>query len=84
LFFQHNIADSNELSRQQFIQEIMVMKDLERHPNILQLVGCITLSGPVYLVMDYAANGDLLSFLHQQRAKSVSHIQGKYLYRESH
>ncbi|KAF6020561.1 hypothetical protein EB796_021129 [Bugula neritina] len=63
-------ADSNELSRQQFIQEIMVMKDLERHPNILQLVGCITLSGPVYLVMDYAANGDLLSFLHQQRAKS--------------
>ena len=61
------IADNDELARQQFIQEILVMKQLERHENILHMVGCITSAQPVCLVMEYADNGDLLTFLLSQR-----------------
>ena len=43
------------------------MKQLERHENILQMVGCITSAKPVCLVMEYADNGDLLTFLLSQR-----------------
>lgn len=60
-------GDCDDLAKHQFIQEILVMKDLEQHANILQLIGCVTLMDPVCLVMEYAVNGDLLSYLHSIR-----------------
>lgn len=47
------------------------MKQLEAHPNILQLIGCITSSDPVCLVMEHAVNGDLLSYLQSQRTTQI-------------
>ncbi|XP_067942100.1 uncharacterized protein [Watersipora subatra] len=59
----------NALSYQQFIEEMLVMKELDEHPNIIRLIGCVTLSQPACLITEYAANGDLLSYLQSIRLR---------------
>ena len=65
------VGNCSDMSRHQFIQEILVLKELEGHPNILKLIGCVTLSDPVCLVTEYAVNGDLLSYLQSLRQQMV-------------
>lgn len=49
--------------RKDFLDEINLMKSLPRHPNVLTLLGCCTqdVEKPVYMVLEYVGNGDLVS-----------------------
>ncbi|XP_078603210.1 uncharacterized protein LOC144877180 [Branchiostoma floridae x Branchiostoma japonicum] len=49
------------------------------HPNIIKLLGVITRSTPKCILLEYAANGDLLQLLKQQNRNNVGRLQGRFL-----
>uniref|UniRef100_A0A5S6QST0 receptor protein-tyrosine kinase n=1 Tax=Trichuris muris TaxID=70415 RepID=A0A5S6QST0_TRIMR len=49
------------------VSEMEVMKKIGRHINIINLIGCCTQNGPLYVVVEYCANGNLRNFLKSQR-----------------
>ena len=52
-----------------FIEEIILMKAVGSHKNIVSLIGCCTKSSPNFLVVEFASKGDLLSYLRERRKK---------------
>lgn len=47
--------------------EAEVMKIIGKHENIINLLGCCTQDGPFYLIVEYAAHGNLRDFLRRHR-----------------
>ena len=45
-----------------FLEEAAIMKDL-KHPNLVQLLGVCTREAPLYMIMEFMSNGNLLDFL---------------------
>jgi len=52
---------------QEFLEEIQLMKQIGYHRNILNLVACCTMTSPMFLVVEFANNGDLLHYLRERR-----------------
>ena len=52
---------------QEFLEEIQLMKQIGYHPNILNLLACCTMTSPMFLVVEFAKNGDLLNYLRKRR-----------------
>ena len=65
-----------------FLEEITLMKAVGSHKNIVNLIGCCTKSSPNFLVVEYAAKGDLLSYLRERR-KKVNTIQYNELFKKN-
>ena len=53
--------------KQQFKDEIKMMKKLGQHKNIVNMVACCTNKEPFLLVVEYVPNGDLLNYLRNIR-----------------
>ena len=51
-----------------FLEEIKLMKRNGRHPHIVSTLACVTVSQPLFLIVEYCCHGDLLSFLLKKRA----------------
>ena len=51
----------------EFLEEILLMKQIGYHPNILNLLACCTVTKPMFLVVEFAKNGDLLDYLRKRR-----------------
>lgn len=43
------------------------MKEVGSHRNIVNMLGCCTSVEPLFLVVEYLANGDLLNYLRKRR-----------------
>jgi len=65
---------SEPVGRQRFLDEMAIMKSLSGHPNIIPLIGCVTTTQPLSIIMEYASNGDLLSYLHSMRASEKVYL----------
>ena len=52
---------------QEFLEEIQLMKQIGYHLNILNLLACCTMTNPMFLVVEFAKNGDLLHYLRKRR-----------------
>ncbi|KAL9980676.1 hypothetical protein ACROYT_G009289 [Oculina patagonica] len=52
-----------------FLGEINLMKAVGSHKNIVSLIGCCIKSSPIFLVVEFASKGDLLSYLIERRKK---------------
>ncbi|XP_020617104.1 tyrosine-protein kinase receptor Tie-1-like [Orbicella faveolata] len=52
---------------QDFLEEIQLMKQIGYHLNILNLLACCTMTNPMFLVLEFAKNGDLLHYLRKTR-----------------
>ena len=52
---------------QEFLEEIQLMKKIGYHPNIVNLLACCTTTNPIFLVVEFAKNGDLLNYLKKRR-----------------
>ena len=58
---------ATEEQMQEFLEEIQLMKQIGYHPNILNLLACCTMTNPMFLVVEFAKNGDLLHYLRKRR-----------------
>ncbi|XP_065209731.1 plexin-A2-like [Planococcus citri] len=45
------------------VMEMELMKLIGRHDNVLSLLGCCTIDGPLYIITEYSPHGNLLDFL---------------------
>ncbi|XP_068709972.1 fibroblast growth factor receptor 3-like isoform X1 [Montipora foliosa] len=49
------------------VSEMETMKTIGKHKNIINLIGACTQGGPLYVVVEYAPNGNLRQFLRDRR-----------------
>ncbi|KAJ7374036.1 hypothetical protein OS493_009366 [Desmophyllum pertusum] len=61
-----------------FLEEISLMKAVGSHKNIVSLIGCCTKSSPNFLIVEFASKGDLLSYL-KERRKKVTDTNAPYM-----
>ncbi|XP_065209781.1 plexin-A3-like [Planococcus citri] len=52
------------------VMEMELMKLIGRHDNVLGLLGCCTLDGPLYIITEYSPHGNLLDFLRNRHLSS--------------
>ncbi|XP_020898230.1 receptor-type tyrosine-protein kinase FLT3, partial [Exaiptasia diaphana] len=67
----HDMADAEQT--REFLKEIQLMKDVGSHRNIVNMLGCGTLSDPMFLIVEYLPNGDLLHYLRKRRGKATKY-----------
>lgn len=56
------------------VREMEVMKIIGRHINIINLLGCCSQSGPLYVIVEYAPHGNLKDFLYKNRPLSKDQL----------
>ncbi|CAL4126368.1 unnamed protein product, partial [Meganyctiphanes norvegica] len=52
------------------VSEMEMMKMIGTHMNIINLLGCCTQHGPLYVIVEYAAHGNLRDYLRNSRPSS--------------
>ncbi|CAL2046335.1 unnamed protein product [Caenorhabditis brenneri] len=57
----------DEYEQGMFMAELTVMCAIEKHPNVLALIGGVTLTKPNKIVMEFVDEGSLLKFLHKYK-----------------
>ncbi|XP_026673736.1 mast/stem cell growth factor receptor Kit-like [Ceratina calcarata] len=61
-------VDIDDENREQFIQEIEMMRMAGNHPHLVNLIGyCTQPTQPICILLEYMQGGDLLTYLHRQR-----------------
>ena len=66
--------NANEEERKEFMDEIMLMKKVGKHQNVLSFFGCWTTTKPILLMIEYIAHGDLLHWLRHKRSQVLKVI----------
>ncbi|XP_033758518.1 fibroblast growth factor receptor 4-like [Pecten maximus] len=61
------LPEATEKGRKFFLAEMEVAKVLQTNINVIQLIGCYTLHEPWLLMLEYASEGTLYSFLQRCR-----------------
>nr|XP_058961494.1 fibroblast growth factor receptor 3-like [Pocillopora verrucosa] len=59
--------NASESERKDLLSELELMKQLKPHPNVIKLLGCVTKSEPMFVLIEYAPFGDLLGYLRRSR-----------------
>ncbi|TDG43775.1 hypothetical protein AWZ03_009807 [Drosophila navojoa] len=57
------------------VREMEVMKIIGRHINIINLLGCCSQNGPLYVIVEYAPHGNLKDFLYKNRPLSKEQLE---------
>uniref|UniRef100_A0A8R1DIM5 Protein kinase domain-containing protein n=2 Tax=Caenorhabditis japonica TaxID=281687 RepID=A0A8R1DIM5_CAEJA len=57
---------ADNVSKHEFLREILLMKTLGYHERLVNMLACITESEPLCLVVEYCDNGDLQQFLRER------------------
>ena len=66
LIFWHSssvIDGAPDVECQALLSEIQLMKQLDSHPHVVQMLACCTQGDTVAMVMDFFSNGNLRDFL---------------------
>lgn len=69
--------NATSVEREELLAELQLMKSMEPHENILNLLGQCTIGdGPVCLIVEYATYGNLRDFLRQceEVVLSLNHL----------
>lgn len=59
--------DATDREMSDLMVEMEMMKIIRGHKNIINLLGCCTQNGPLYVIVEYAPNGNLRDFLRDRR-----------------
>ncbi|XP_026755395.1 tyrosine kinase receptor Cad96Ca isoform X1 [Galleria mellonella] len=61
--------NASEKEKTDLLQELLVMKNLGPHPNVVRLIGCCTEKEPTFVIMEFVSLGKLQQFLRDSRAE---------------
>ncbi|PFX15764.1 Fibroblast growth factor receptor 1 [Stylophora pistillata] len=59
--------DATDQELMDLVSEMKVMKTIGKHKNIINLLGVCTQEGPLFVVVEFAAHGNLRQFLQERR-----------------
>ncbi|XP_014667612.1 PREDICTED: fibroblast growth factor receptor 3-like isoform X2 [Priapulus caudatus] len=62
--------DATDRELADLVSEMEVMKMIGKHTNIINLIGCCTQNGPLYVIMEYCSYGNLRDYLRDRRPTS--------------
>ena len=62
-----DFADAEQ--ERELLIEIESMKEIGQHKHVVSMIGCVTVSSPLYLIMECMPGKDLLKHLREQRSK---------------
>ena len=65
----HRIEHSTSEEKEDFLEEMYLMKKLESNAHVIGMLGCCTKGTPQCIVLEYMKYGDLLHFLRDKRKK---------------
>lgn len=65
------ILKDESLSKDDILREATIMKQF-RHPGLLTLYGVCSDTRPIFLVLEYMSNGDLSTYLKEDKGKTIS------------
>ncbi|XP_068733307.1 fibroblast growth factor receptor 3-like [Montipora capricornis] len=60
-------AGAPESDKKDLLSELEVMKTLKPHAHVIKLMGCVTQSEPLFVLIEYVPYGDLLGYLRKSR-----------------
>ncbi|XP_022809433.1 proto-oncogene tyrosine-protein kinase receptor Ret-like [Stylophora pistillata] len=60
-------SDASALEKKDLLSELDLMKQLDPHPHVIKLLGCVTNSGSLMVLIEYVPYGDLLGYLRRSR-----------------
>ena len=63
------LAFATDRQKDDFLEEIRLMKEVGQHKHIISLIGCVTISEPLCLIVEHMEHGDLLNFLRSRRSQ---------------
>ncbi|XP_018417451.1 PREDICTED: fibroblast growth factor receptor 1 isoform X4 [Nanorana parkeri] len=66
-------SDANEKDLSDLISEMEMMKMIGKHKNIINLLGACTQDGPLYVIVEYAAKGNLREYLRARRPPGMEY-----------
>uniref|UniRef100_A0A3B3UB25 receptor protein-tyrosine kinase n=1 Tax=Poecilia latipinna TaxID=48699 RepID=A0A3B3UB25_9TELE len=69
-------ADATEKDLSDLISEMEMMKMIGKHKNIINLLGACTQGGPLYVVVEYASQGNLREYLRGRRPAGLEYWSG--------
>ncbi|XP_071400101.1 fibroblast growth factor receptor 1b isoform X2 [Centroberyx affinis] len=69
-------ADATEKDLSDLISEMEMMKMIGKHKNIINLLGACTQDGPLYVVVEYASQGNLREYLRARRPVGLEYWSG--------
>ncbi|KAM9841006.1 fibroblast growth factor receptor 1b [Aulostomus maculatus] len=69
-------ADATEKDLSDLISEMEMMKMIGKHKNIINLLGACTQDGPLYVVVEYASQGNLREYLRTRRPVGPEYWSG--------
>ncbi|PFX16321.1 Proto-oncogene tyrosine-protein kinase receptor Ret [Stylophora pistillata] len=64
-----------ESDRMDLLSELEVMKILKPHPHVIKLMGCVTNSDPLLVLIEYIPYGDLLGYLRKSRGLNDTYFK---------
>uniref|UniRef100_A0A8D0CHL7 Fibroblast growth factor receptor n=1 Tax=Scleropages formosus TaxID=113540 RepID=A0A8D0CHL7_SCLFO len=65
--------DATEKDLSDLISEMEMMKIIGKHKNIINLLGACTQDGPLYVIVEYAAKGNLREYLRARRPQGMEY-----------
>jgi len=68
-------ASAPDSDRKDLLSELEVMKKLKPHPHVIKLVGCVTESDPLFVLIEYVPYGDLLGYLRKSRGLNDTYFK---------
>ncbi|XP_044180357.1 fibroblast growth factor receptor 2-like [Acropora millepora] len=68
-------ANAGESDRRDLKSELELMKTLKPHPHVIKLLGCVTESEPLLVLIEYVQYGDLLGYLRKSRGLNDTYYE---------
>ncbi|XP_022802387.1 tyrosine-protein kinase receptor Tie-1-like isoform X3 [Stylophora pistillata] len=67
--------DASESDTRDLVNELETMKQLKPHPHVIKLVGCVTETEPLLVLIEYVPFGDLLGYLRKSRGLNDTYFK---------
>ncbi|XP_044164835.1 platelet-derived growth factor receptor alpha-like [Acropora millepora] len=68
-------ANARESDKRDLKSELELMKTLKPHPHVIKLLGCVTESEPLLVLIEYIPYGDLLGYLRKSRGLNDTYYE---------
>ncbi|XP_067032058.1 fibroblast growth factor receptor 3-like isoform X2 [Acropora muricata] len=77
-------ANAPESDKRDLKSELELMKTLKPHPHVIKLLGCVTESEPMLVLIEYVPYGDLLGYLRKSRGLNDTYYKDPDIKPKSH